>query len=104
MKDESDTTVLLDYTKEGDWGDTNVQHCIKCGQIKLPSDYWQRRINYWQDLAVANRKVAEDNQTNAERHRRMREFLQRGYGLLDTRGMDDAGFDKMIDSLKECGK
>ena len=104
MKDESDTTVLLDYTKAGDWGDTNVQHCIKCGQIKLPSDYWQRRITYWQDLAVANRKVAEDNQTNAERYRRVREFLQRGDGLLDTRGMDDAGFDRMIDSLKECGK
>ena len=103
-EEQSDTTVLLDYTKAGDWGDTNVQHCIKCGQIKLPSDYWQRRITYWQDLACANRKVAEDNQTNAERYRRVREFLQSGDGLLDTRGMDDAGFDKMIDSLKEYGK
>ena len=103
-EEQSDTTVLLDYTKAGDWGDTNVQHCIKCGQIKLPSDYWQRRITYWQDLACANRKVAEDNQADAERYRRVREFLQRGNGFLDTRGMDDAGFDKMIDSLKEYGK
>ena len=64
-----------------------------------------KAIRYWQDLACANRKVAEDNQTDAERYRRVREFLQRGDGFLDTRGLDDAGFDGMIDSLpKECGK
>jgi len=51
-------------------------------------------------------------QADAERYRRVREFLQRGdgfldtcgAGFLDTRGWDDAGFDRMIDSLKECGK
>ena len=67
--------------------ETTAQHCVACGQVKLPDDYWQRKITYWQDLAVANRKVAEDNQTNAERYRRVREFLQRGDGLLDTRGL-----------------
>ena len=62
-------------------------------------------LKYWQDLVVANRKVAEDNQADAKRYRRVREFLQRGNGFLDTRGMDDAGFDRMIDSLnKECGE
>ena len=70
IKDESDTTVLLDYTGAGVWNE-------------------------------AQRKEAL---ADAERYRRVREFLQRGDGLLDTRGMDDAGFDGMIDSLKECGK
>ena len=66
-----------------------VQHCVTCGLIVLRADRCE---------------VAEGNKTNAERYRRVREFLQSGDGVLDTRGMDDAGFDRMIDSLKECGK
>jgi len=62
-------------------------------------------LKYWKDLAVANRKVAEDNQTDATRYRRVREFLQRGNGILDTRGRKcNEDFDDLIDSLKECGK
>lgn len=61
-----------------------------------------KAIRYWQDLACANRKVAEDNQTDAERYRRVRKFLQRGDGVLGD--MDDNEFDGMIDCLKECGK
>ena len=81
MKDESDTTVLLDYTGAGGW---NV----------LP-DFAPQTIT---------ESAGDTPRTDAERYRRVREFLQRGDGLLDTRGMDDAGFDRMIDSLKECGK
>ena len=43
--------------------ETAAQHCVACGQVKLPSDYWTQKITYWQELAIANRKVAEDNQT-----------------------------------------
>ena len=88
MKDESDTTVLLDYTKAGAWNIAEPQHIIfeGCDSVVMaPEDF-------------------ENIQADAERYRRVREFLQRGNGLLDTRGMDDAGFDRMIDSLKECGK
>jgi hypothetical protein len=69
--------------------ETTAQRCVTCGLIVLRADRCE---------------VAEGNKTNAERYRRVREFLQRGDGFLDTRGMDDAGFDRMIDSLKERGK
>jgi len=39
--------------------ETTARHCEACGQVKLPSDYWQRKITCWQDLAIANRKVAD---------------------------------------------
>ena len=43
--------------------ETTARHCEACGQVRVPDDYWQRKITYWQDLACANRKVAEENQT-----------------------------------------
>ena len=108
MKDESDTTVLLDYTKAGDWGDTNVQHCIKCGQIKLPSDYWQRRITYWQDLACANRKVAEEAQAQrdklTEALKTIRRCLVEGAVTLSEKTTAAKIAIQIDDLLKECGK
>ena len=90
--------------------ETTAQHCVACGQVKLPSDYWTRKITYWQDLAVANRKVAEDNQADAERYRRLRAWryeLSAGLNFPDseTKWIDENDLDAAIDAaMKECGK
>jgi hypothetical protein len=60
----------------------------------------QEAINnsiYW----LKKRVDLLEAQLYAARYRRVREFLQRGDGVLDTRGLDDAAFDKLVDSLKE---
>ena len=77
--------------------ETTAQYCVACGQVMVLDDYWH--------CVVCNQVRLQSDQTDAERYRCVREFLQRGGGLLDTRGMDDAGFDRTIDAaLKECGK
>jgi len=90
-----------------------------------------KAIRYWQDLAVANRKVAEDNQTrltaanakiaeqavrlndavrDAERYRRLRAWryeLSAGLNFPDseTKWIDENDLDAAIDAaMKECGK
>ncbi len=49
--------------------ETTARHCEACGQVRVPDDYWQRKITYWQDLAVANRKVAEEAQSQRDKAR-----------------------------------
>jgi len=58
---------------------TTVQYCVACGQVKPLDDYWWRKINYWQELAIANRKVAEDNQTRLAAVTKRRDECSNGW-------------------------
>jgi hypothetical protein len=74
--------------------ETAAQHCVACGQVKLPSDYWTRKITYWQELAIANRKVAEDNQTKLAAVTKRKDECSNGWDeALAQR-------DKLVEALK----
>jgi hypothetical protein len=81
--------------------ETAAQHCVACGQVKLPSDYWTCKITYWQDLAVANRKVAEDNQTKLAAVTKRKDECSNGWDeALAQR--DKARDDALEDAAKVC--
>ena len=109
MKDESDTTVLLDYTQAGGW---NVLPDFAPPIITEPVG--DKAIRYWQDLACANRKVAEDNQTKLAAAQadadRWKQFLRNPYAawdrIRDKLGVDSPAYwskqaNAGIDSFKE---
>ena len=78
-----------------------AQHCIKCGQVKLPSDYWTQKITYWQELAIANRKVAEDNQTKLAAVTKRKDECSNGWDeALAQR--DKASNDALEEAAKVC--
>jgi hypothetical protein len=85
--------------------ETTAQHCVACGQVKLPSDYWTRKITYWQDLAVANRKVAEAAQAQRDKAVEMLRFMREEYASLPhSLGYTFTHLPKIDLFLKECGK
>ena len=64
-----------------------------------------KAIRYWQDLACANRKVAEDAQSQRDKAVEMLRFMRDEYASLPhSRGYTFTHLPKIDDFLKECGK
>ena len=73
--------------------ETAAQHCVACGQVKRPDDYWQRKIG----------KAAEDALEQAAKV--CDELRTKDYSSEDERwvaGTDDCAV--AIRAMKECGK
>ena len=62
-------------------------------------------LKYWQDLACANRKVAEDAQAQRDKAVEMLRFMREEYANLPhSLGYSFTHLPKIDDFLKECGK
>ena len=88
-EEQSDTTVLLDYTGAGVWNEAQRKEATQINNA----------LKYWQDLAVANRKVAEDAQAQRDK---LAEALEEIAGAYANEEPISARW--ASETLKECGK
>ena len=107
MKDKSDPSGLYGNHRAGVWNEAQRKETTQINNA----------LKYWQDLACANRKVAEDNQTKLAAAQadaeRWRQFLRNPYAawdrIHDKLNVDSPAYwakqaNAGIDSFKECGK
>ena len=100
MKDEPDTNLSLDWTQVGVWNEER-SHKVEIAALTA-------RIDYWQVLACANRKVAEEAQAQrdklAEALKVIRGCLVDGAVTLTEKKTASEIAIQIDDLLKECGK
>jgi len=83
---------------------TDIRHCEACGQVKFPSDHWQRQLAAAQAEIAALRTDAErldwldtvDCGINHIGYGEYRDYIGRGF-IKKIREVVDA-------AMKECGK
>ena len=99
-EEQSDTSLLLDWTQAGVWNEER-SHKVEIAALTA-------RIDYWQVLACANRKDAEDAQAQRDKAlvalNAIKEYWKED--ITDRAMFDACWFAKNIAEsvLKECWK
>jgi hypothetical protein len=100
MTDDGDITILADYTTAGGW---NVLPDFAPTIMTEPVG--DKAIRYWQDLACANRKVAEDAQAQRDKAIAILKLMREEYRKLPhSLGYSFTHLPKIDEFLEECGK
>ena len=101
MKDKSDPSGLYGNHRAGVWNEAQRKEATQINNA----------LKYWQDLACANRKVAEDAQAQRDkavsRYELVRKLSPRQFSALwECCMVQGVRFDEAVDAKieKECGK